>query len=316
MSNNTRRDLLKFLIVGPGAMGCLFAARLHAAGFKAVLFDYSSTRAGRINETGIMVEGVSGTYKAMVPVTADLTGIDPDMVLICVKSNRTRYAAEDLKEKVPRKTLFVTLQNGLGNVETLKEVLGDDRVIGGVTSEGATSLEMGKIRHAGMGSTVVGPRKNFDAHLDELVSAFNKAGFSTTSSDNVDELIWSKLIVNVGINALAAITGLKNGRLPDYEGSLSIMKQAVAEALAVSKAKNINLAFNDPFEKVLEVCRATAGNIASMLQDVLNKKTTEIDFINGAICREGENTGISTPANLTLTRLVKTIESSYAERLR
>ena len=306
---------MEILIAGPGAMGCLFAARLHVAGFNASLFDYNSKRAEKINEKGIAVEGVSGNYKAMVPAFTEITGLQPDMVLICVKSNKTRDAAESLKHKIPQNALFATLQNGLGNVEILKEILGEDRVIGGLTSEGATSLDIGKIRHAGTGSTVFGPEKKFGNRLKELVSAFNKSGFSTTSSDNVDELIWSKLIVNAGINALTAITGLKNGRLPEYEGSLSIMKKAVAEAVAVSKAKKIVLTYDDPFEKVLEVCSATAGNIASMLQDVLNKRPTEVDYINGAICKEGEKVGIPTPVNQVLTDLVKTIQASYDERV-
>ena len=306
---------MKFLIVGPGAMGCLFAARLHAGGFDVTLFDYNTTRADIINKNGISVEGVSGSYIAMVPVITELPGIDPDIILICVKSNKTADAAENLKNRTPQKALFATLQNGLGNVEILKDILGKNRVIGGVTSEGATSLDKGKIRHAGMGTTVFGPEKDFGNRLEELVSAFSKSGFSTGSTDNVDELIWSKLIVNVGINALTAITGLKNGRLPEYEGSLAVMKEAVAEAVAVSKAKNINLAYDDPLEKVLEVCRATAGNIASMLQDVLNKRPTEVDFINGAICREGEKEGIPTPVNRILTDLVRTIQASYHERV-
>lgn len=306
---------MEFLIVGPGAMGCLFAAKLHVAGFNVAIFDYNSTRAGIINKNGISIEGVSGQLKVMVPVITELSGIDPDMVLICVKSNKTGDVAKGLKDKIPEKTLFATLQNGLGNVETLKEILGDNKIIGGVTSEGATSLGIGKIRHAGTGSTIFGPEKDFGKSLEELASAFNKSGFSTTSSDNVDDLIWGKLIVNVGINALTAITGLKNGRLPEYEGSLSIMKQAVAEAVAVSKAKKINLAFDDPFQKVLEVCKNTAGNIASMLQDVLNKRPTEVDYINGAICKEGQKTGIPTPVNQILTDLIRTIQESYHERV-
>lgn len=306
---------MEFLIVGPGAMGCLFAARLKTAGFNVSVYDYNQERAKKINEQGIMVEGVSGSYRTMVPVITDLSDIEPDIVLICVKSNRTRDAALALKQRIPRKTIFSTLQNGLGNVEILKEVLGDERVIGGVTSEGATAIETGRIRHAGTGSTVLGPARDSGHIFDKLVSAFNKSGFSTTSSDNVEGLIWGKLIVNVGINALTAITGLKNGRLVEYKGSLSIMKEAVKEAVAVSKAKKINLAFDDPFEKVLEVCRATSGNIASMLQDVLNKRPTEIDFINGAICKEGEMQGIPTPVNRTLTDLIKTIQESYSERV-
>ncbi len=141
------------------------------------------------------------------------------------------------------------------------------------------------------------------------------SGFSARCADNVDDLIWGKLIINTGINALTAITGLMNGQLPRFEGTLDIMKDAVEEAVAVSKAKGINLPYVDPLTKVLEVCSQTSCNIASMLQDVLNKKTTEIDYINGAICREGEITGVPTPVNLTLTRLIKTIEASYNIRL-
>ncbi|MGD9159866.1 MAG: 2-dehydropantoate 2-reductase, partial [Desulfobacteraceae bacterium] len=125
---------MKFLIVGPGAMGCLFAARLHIGGFDVTLYDYNAVRADIINKKGISVEGVSGDYNAAVPVITELSGTDPDIVLICVKSNKTGDAAEGLKNRTPQKTLFATLQNGLGNIEILKEILGDNRVIGGITS--------------------------------------------------------------------------------------------------------------------------------------------------------------------------------------
>ena len=200
-------------------------------------------------------------------------------------------------------------------MEILKEIFSDKRVIGGITSEGATSLGEGKIRHAGKGHTTLGPEKGFGDSLRNIVEILNDAGFSTSSADNVDDLIWGKLIINAGINAIAAITGLKNGRLAENEDILNIMEHAVLEAVSVSKAKNINLPYSEPFEKVLEVCRDTSNNIASMLQDILNKKITEIDFINGAICREGEKLDISTHVNKTLTSLVKAIESSYNERV-
>ena len=306
---------MEFLIVGPGAMGCLFAARLFNAGYRVTLLDHNEKRAEEINRNGITVQGISGDYTAGVPVRTETSGVTPDIVFICVKSGKTADAAASIKALVKEDTLIATLQNGVGNIEILEEILGRDKITGGVTSEGATSLGIGKIRHAGSGSTVLGPGQKFRKALDKLVEALNKAGFSAGSADNVDDLIWGKLIINVGINALTAITGLKNGQIPLFEGTLDIMKDAVQEAVAVSKAKNINLPYDDPLNKVLEVCRNTSGNIASMLQDVLNKRTTEIDFINGAICREGEKAGISTPVNHTLTRLIKTIESSYDERL-
>jgi 2-dehydropantoate 2-reductase len=211
--------------------------------------------------------------------------------------------------------MMVTLQNGLGNVEILQQVFGEERVLGGVTAEGATLLGPGKIKHAGQGDTIVGPGRDSSGPVEKLVSAFNQAGFNSHSADHVNDLIWGKLIINVGINPLTAITRLKNGRLPDLPGTHMIMEEAVKEAVAVARAKGIDLPYPDPLARVIEVCHATAENVASMLQDVLNQRQTEIDAINGAIVREGKAMNIPTPVNLTLTSLVQAIQDSYPERV-
>ena len=306
---------MRFLIVGPGAMGCLFAAGLSRAGFEVILLDYSKERAEVINSRGISVEGVSGKYSSRVRVITSETPSHPDFVLICVKSTKTKDAAESITLRLSKDSMIVTLQNGVGNLEILSRIFGNKRVLGGVTAEGATSLEWGKIRHAGRGSTVFGPGGDSNGPADKLVSAFNKAGFDAVTSDNVEGLIWGKLVINVGINALTAITGLKNGRLPEVEGTRLILEDAVKEAVAIANAKNIQLPFELPVDRVIEVCQNTAGNIASMLQDVINKKITEVDFINGAIVKEGEALGISTPVNKTLTYLIHTIQETYEERM-
>ena len=306
---------MKFLVVGPGAMGCLFAARLSKAGFDVTLLDYVVERAEKITEQGIMVQGVTGQYSVKVPTVTEDIPSTPDLVLICVKSYKTRQASETIKPGLPPEAMVVTLQNGLGNVEILEQVFGKDRILGGVTSEGATLLGPGNIRHAGQGETIIGPGGDPDSPAEKLVSAFNEAGFKTKSIDSVKDLIWGKLIINVGINALTAITRLKNGRLPETRGTRLIMEEAVKEAVAVAEAKNIQLPYPDPLSRVMEVCEATAGNIASMLQDVLKETETEVDAINGAIVREGEALGISTPVNRTLTSLVHAIQETYHERI-
>ncbi len=303
---------MNFLIVGPGAMGCLFAARLRMAGFEVTLLDHIEERAEKISLQGILVEGVTGEYSVKVPVLMGGISSRPDFTLICVKAVDTREAGRSIEPWLPEGTVVATLQNGIGNLEILEEIFGRDRVLGGVTAEGATVLGWGRIRHAGQGATVIGPK---GGPAERLVSAFNRAGFKASSSDNVEELLWGKLVINVGINALTAITGLKNGRLPELEGTRSIMEGAVREAVAVAEAKGIRLPYPDPLKRVMEVCRDTSGNIASMLQDVLNKKVTEVDFINGAIVREGERLGIPTPVNRVLASLVRTIQETYHERL-
>ena len=305
---------MHFLIVGPGAMGCLFAARLKMAGYRVTLLDYIAERAAWINRQGIMVQGVSGEYTARVPVVTGPPSDPPDLALICVKAYKTREAGLEIKDGIGPETAVVTLQNGLGNLETLEEIFGRERVLGGVTSEGATLLSQGKIRHAGHGDTIVGPGSASDGPSGILFTAFNRAGFKTRVVEDVHDLIWGKLIINVGINALTAVLRVKNGRLPELPGIRRIMEGAVREAVAVSEAKNIHLPYPDPIGRVTEVCRATADNIASMLQDVLKGKMTEIEAINGAIVREGKALGIPTPINQTLTSLVQGIQETYGER--
>ena len=306
---------MQFLIVGPGAMGCLFAARLRKAGFGVTLLDHREQRAEQISHQGIRVEGVTGEYTVSVPTVVGDVASSPDMVLICVKSYGTRAACETIKPGLPPEAVVVTLQNGVGNVEILEQIFGKERILGGVTSEGATLLGPGNIRHAGQGETIIGPGGEPNGPAEKLVSAFNQAGFKTKSVDNVRDLLWGKLIINVGINAITAITRLKNGRLPEIGGTRLVLEEAVKEAMAVAEAKNIQLPYPDPLHRVMEVCEATAANISSMLQDVLKERETEVDAINGAIVREGEVYGIPTPVNLTLTSLVHAIQETYPERI-
>lgn len=296
-------------------MGCLFAARLSKAGFHVTLLDYIPERAKQINEQGVVVEGVTGPYTVKVPTVAGDLSSSPDLVLICVKSYKTRQASEAIQSTLPANVVVVTLQNGVGNAEILEHVFGKERMLCGVTSEGATLLGPGKIRHAGQGETIIGPGGDPHSPAEKLVSAFVQAGFRAKAVDNVRDYIWGKLIINVGINALTAITRLKNGRLPEVPGTRLVLEEAVREAVAVAAAKDIQLPYPDPLGHVMEVCEATAGNMASMLQDVLKEKETEVDAINGAIVREGKALGIPTPVNLTLTSLVRAIQETYKERI-
>jgi len=306
---------MKFLVVGPGAVGCLFSARLKAAGNDVVLLDHNEKRAQKINEHGIHVNGVSGEYTVHIHTVAGNVPFTPDYILICVKSNDTKEAGESVAPFIGPDSTVVTFQNGLGNTETLAEIFGQTKVLGGVTAQGATLLGEGKIKHAGEGETVIGPKGKEEGPAQKLLSTMNKAGFETRLADNVEELIWGKLVINVGINALTAITRLKNGRIPMINGTRRIMEDAVREAVTVAEAKRIILPYEDPLSRVITVCEATRDNVASMLQDVLKERITEVDMINGAIAREGDVLGIPTPVNSVLTNLIQAIQETYQERL-
>jgi len=318
---------MKVIIVGPGAMGCLFAAFLSKSGQEVWLLDHDSKRAVAIQKAGIKIEGVSGRHKAPIKAAAKPKDIGTgDLVIICVKSYDTEAAIKHAKAAIGPQTYILTLQNGIGNIEAIAEVVGEERVIAGTTSQGATLLGNGHIRHAGIGDTIIGrwqsgSRKTSKRWkisrraLEDIASAFKSAGFKTKVSDKVKDLIWSKLIINVGINALTATTRLNNGKLVEYEGTRQILKAAVLEACKVARRRKISLVYSDPIKKVESVCVATGGNVSSMLQDIVKKRKTEIDYINGAIVREGENLEIATPVNKVLTDLVKTIEDSYRRQV-
>jgi 2-dehydropantoate 2-reductase len=306
---------MNILVVGPGAMGCLFASRLKKVGHHVTIADYRPERAEFINRHGICLEEPTGEERVHVPTVTGSIAEEPDVALFCVKASQTREAAEEIAPWIHLETSVLTLQNGLGNLELLEEVFGKGRVLGGVTAEGATLLGPGHARHAGRGQTIIGPAGSADGPVAKIVRAFEGAGFDTRTADDVETLIWGKLIVNVGINALTAIIRVKNGQLPAIKGAKTVMKMAIREAVSVADARGIHLPYPDPFERVLEVCHATAGNVASMLQDVLGKRVTEIQAINGAIVREGLKFGIPTPVNLTLTSLVEAIQDTYDQRV-
>ena len=304
---------MKIVLVGPGAIGCLCAAFLAKSKAEIWLLDKNKERAQKINQQGIIVEGISGNWQAEVKVTAQANEIGvADLIIICVKSYHTKDAIMSARSLVGDNSKILTLQNGFGNIEIIGEVAGPEKVIGGVTNLGATLLDVGHVRHAGKGETVIGRIDGkIPVEMRDIRELFNKSGLETRISRDIKGLIWSKLIINVGINALTAITRLNNGRLVEFEGTKRILREAVTEATRISKRKRIKLIYDDPLAKVEAVCEATATNVSSMLQDILRKKQTEIDFINGVIVRLGQELGIPVPVNSILVDLVKTIEASY-----
>jgi len=305
---------MKIVVVGPGSIGCLIGAYLTKSKEEVWLLDKNKERAAKINESGINIESSSGSWQAKIKTTADTGNIGKaDLIIICVKSFDTKQAIEGIKPLLSQDTKILTLQNGLGNIEIISEIAGEERVIAGVTNEGATLIDTGKIRHAGHGDTVIGTISGkTPVEMRAIREIFNKVGFETKMSRDIKGLLWSKLIINVGINALSALTRLPNGKLTEYEGTKRILREAVTEATRIAKRKRVKLIFEDPLAKVEAVCEGTSGNISSMLQDVLKKKRTEVDFINGVIVRLGQELGISVPTNRLLLDLIKTIESSYS----
>lgn len=307
---------MRVLIVGPGAMGTLFGVLLAEAGNQVWMLDHRPERARLLSEKGFAVKGAVGERRRKLPVVTDPSDVPaPDFTFIWVKSYDTERAVERLSTALPRDSCIVTLQNGLGNIEAISEYFDRGSLVAGVTSHGATLLGPGEAFHAGEGETAVGALEEGARELAvRCAQMLNKAGIRTRVADDVTSEIWGKLVINAAINPLTAIAGLRNGELLEFEEMKELMGMIVGEAVEVASKLGIKLPFDDPLERVLEVCRLTAPNRSSMLQDVEAGRKTEIDAINGAIAMLGEKLGIPTPVNRTLTHIVRTMSSKSVRK--
>jgi len=305
---------MKIAVVGAGAMGSLFGAMLAQAGNQVWLYDVWLEHVQAINQDGLRIEREGQTRTVDLKATSDPAQIGrADLVIIFVKSTQTRTAAETARDLAGSEGAVMTLQNGMGNADVIAEFIEPDRILAGTTSHGATMLGAGCIRHAGIGATTIGSWAAGGAGREragKIADFFNQAGIETQAVDEVRRVIWDKLLINVGINAITALSGIKNGQILDLEITRELSRAAVEEAMAVARAKAISIKSN-AVDTVFKVAQATAANRSSMGQDVDNKRQTEIPAINGFIVREAKKLGIATPVNFALTALVETVQSHY-----
>ena len=316
---------MNITVVGPGALGCLLAARLHQAGGRRVrLLDHNPDRAEALNRQGIIIEELPSAASSApapspplsIPVsTAPATVTEAGAVLLCVKSFALESVLDAIIPHLRPATLVVALPNGIGHLESMRRLTGHCLPALGISTEGATLLAPGRVRAGGRGLTRLGyveaPKSNLAESdpLIQIVSLFNRAGLACTLSDDIHRDLWRKLLVNAGINALTVIHDCPNGRLLEIPEAREAMARAVLEAAAVAAAHGVSLE-EDPVAMVEEVCRNTAGNISSMLQDIRRHRPTEIMAINGEVIRRADELGLAVPEN---RRLVKAVDRLQAK---
>ncbi len=295
----------EILIVGTGALATLFAARLSASGTQVTMLGTWQEGLDALRGHGARQKMPDGSIREFpVRVTDSPVKIPPARyALVLVKSWQTERAALQLGDCLAGDGLVLTLQNGLGNSEILARTLGLNRVSIGVTTTGATLLEPGLARLGGEGvlSLENHPR------LPLLDSALRNAGFDVQVVENAESLVWGKLVINAAINPLTALLRVPNGELLHLPAARLLMAELAREAAAVAIAYGVHLPFDDPVAAAENVAYRTAANHSSMLQDVLRGAPTEVEAICGVIVCQGEEKGISVPANRTMLRLLEAL---------
>ncbi len=305
---------MKIAVVGAGAMGSLFGAMLAEAGNEVWLYDVWVEHVQTINKDGLSIEREGTARTLSIEATTDPGQIgQAELVIIFVKSTHTASAAETARKLAGSEGAVMTLQNGMGNADILSEFVDPERVLAGTTSHGATMLGPGRIRHAGVGATTIGAWAETEQGRErarQLSDFFTKIGIESEAVDDVRSVLWNKLLINIGINAITALTAIKNGQLLDLEITRELSRRAVEEAMKIAGELKI-VVREDAVENVFKVAGATAVNRSSMGQDVDNKRPTEIGTINGFIVREAKRLGLQAPVNETLTALVETLQYHY-----
>jgi 2-dehydropantoate 2-reductase len=309
---------VKIAVIGPGAVGCLLAVSLAEAGEDVHLVDYRPERVALLQKQGIRLQTLGGVSR-LIPVPCWLpAGVGPcHLAIMAVKAHQTAAAAPALPLLLAPGGLALSLQNGLGNLEEMARVVGPERLVAGITYLGVTRQAEGQILYAGQGEVIIGAPPGStvpDAEIAGLVALCQRAGFKCRSTADIRVLLWDKLMINAGINPLTALLRVPNGALPELPEAWALAVAAAAEVQAVARVQGLTVT-GDPEERLRQVCRATAKNRSSMLQDILAGRSTELESLNAQVAARGAALGVPTPVNDLLTRLIRALDDSASLRV-
>ena len=305
---------MKIAIIGAGAMGSAIGAQLKTSGNEVTLIDVAHGTIDAINSQGLIVQDGAGRRQT-IPIRATDQPAEVgvvDLVLVFVKCYHTESAVRNAGPLIGPGTRVLSLQNGWGNGPRIAAIVGEEKLLLGVCYHSATVLGPGHVLHAGKGMTFVGELNGaMTDRLQSVVATFQKAGIDVTATAQVRKEIWSKLALNVATLPTSATLRITAERLLDTAEMQQLMQELLREVVTVAQAQNIPLDFNERWEAITALLNKLAPNTkGSMLQDVENRRRTEIDVINGAIVEAGRRLGIPTPYNDTMVWMVKALEKS------
>lgn len=306
---------MKIAVMGAGAMGSLFGGLLGKAGEDVTLVDVWEDHIKAIKDNGLIMTCDGVEYNVKVNAETSPANVGPvDLVIFLVKGTNTDQAIKDAAPMIVEDTRVLTLQNGLGNPEKIASVIGEEKVLFGVIDFASVLLGPGRISAELAKSTIhFKPLNNaIDDRVRQVEKVLQKAGINADVNLKVERDIWRKLVINCNVNALASICRIRTGTLLDQgEVTQFLFRDITNEIVNVANAKGIELELEECLEFLNELLENVRGHYPSMTQDIMKKRKTEIEFINGGVVKEGKKVGVSTPVNETLCRLITIIENTY-----
>ena len=306
----------KVAVLGAGAMGSMFGGVVGAGGLEVTLIDVWAEHVAAVRENGLRLVGdESERMVAVAATTEPAEAGEADVVLVHCKAHHTTAAVGAAQTLFGADTVAISFQNGLGNEETIGEVIGIERVLGGTTAQGASILGPGAVRYYGDLPSQIGELGGGASdRAERIAAALTAAGLQTTASAEIRRDIWKKLLTNVALGALSALGDLSIAELIGVPELKAASLAALDEAATVARAAGIELSEEDAKAVLTKITGAggTSANKSSMCVDVLNRRKTEIEVINGAVARLGREHGVPTPVNDTLIAAIIGVETHFA----
>jgi 2-dehydropantoate 2-reductase len=305
---------MKIFVMGAGAIGSLFGAYLSKTNNVVLLGRSAHARA--VEQQGLRVNGKTTMHCRLHAVDAiEKLSDSPDMILLTVQSYDTETAMKQVRHLIHPDAIVISLQNGLGNIETMECMIPKQQIIAGVTTQGVIFSHPGEVIHTGQGRTLLGEIMGRQTtRIQTIVDLFNEAGIETQASNEIMKELWVKAIINSSINPITAFFQCKNGYLLQNAILERMVEQVCRESTLIAAKEGIGVEDEDMIQRTKQVIRETAENYSSMAQSIQQGKKTEIDSINGYFIRMGQHHGVPTPLNSMLGDLVESITSKRISR--
>jgi 2-dehydropantoate 2-reductase len=299
----------RIALVGPGAMGLLHAIRLTQGGVPVMLLDHRKSRARRLSGgVALQVPGTDEALRVQIPCRALHLVREPcDLLIFTVKAFATERAVAQAAHLIGPDTVLMSLQNGLGNVEALQAHQKPELILAAVTTSGATLLDEHTVIERGLGTITLGSPAGNMPLAEQVAALLSGGGLPAVAAADIGPVLWRKLAINCAINPLTAMLDLENGLLLDSPVR-HLMGEVAFEVGRVAQAVGVDLDPRELPRAVEEVCRLTAHNVSSMLQDARGERRTEIEQLNGAVARAAEKVGLPAPLNMALAALLQAHE--------
>ena len=308
----------KVAVLGAGAMGCLFGGLLAEKGLDVVLIDVWKEHVDAINKNGLKMDGHGGDRFIKIKATIDPKSLGKvDAIIVMCKATVLEQALSNVKNIIGDKTVLMSFQNGIGHEAIMQKIACKDKVLGGTTTQASNILGPGHIKnHASLPSWIGEYAGGMSERVTDLAETFTAHGLETIASDNVKKRKWMKLFALTAIGPLSAIFDLNHIELyvtnNQQKLARNLGKQIILETRKVAIADGVEVTEDECLEMFNKIVDSNQTNKSSMAFDILYKRKSEIDFINGAVAKIGKGHGVETPLNDLLYQMIKIKEGMYS----